>query len=223
MGSCAAIASESEWSEATPSTRPARCRGDRGTVIAEAAFLTPFFVTLIFGMLEFGGAFRDYLTSSTGTVNGARTAAIWGNDAGTDWYVLSNIVTATGAMPLSQIQQVIIYKATGTSTGPPAGCLAAKTCNTYSQADLQDLGTGTTPPTTPLGANWAAGTHADQNTWIATTRDVLASDPTTNPDGPDFVGVYIKVIHPWITGLFGSSITLTSNTVSQLEPQKLAS
>ena len=40
---------------------------------------------------------------------------------------------------------------------------------------------------------------------------------------PDYVGVYVKITHPWITGLFGSNLTMTSNNVTQLEPQKLTS
>ena len=46
-----------------------------GSIIAESALLVPFFVLLLFGMLEFGGAFRDYLTLSNGATTGARQAA----------------------------------------------------------------------------------------------------------------------------------------------------
>ena len=49
---------------------PVGCHGDGGAIIAEAALLTPFFITLLFGMLEFGGAFRDYLTLANGTSPG---------------------------------------------------------------------------------------------------------------------------------------------------------
>jgi Flp pilus assembly protein TadG len=221
-------------------TRPARFRGDRGAVIAEAAFIAPFFFTLIFGMLEFGGAFRDYLTTSNGTVAGARVAAIQGNNPAADWYILNQIKTATGAMPFSQINYVIIYKAKNTDTGPPSGCLSSSNgtggtgktatppyvgaCNKYSQSDLTAaaLGVGNTPPASPASNDWLDGVVADQTKWPASDRDVLVTS-ATNPDGPDYIGVYISTTHPWITGLFGNSITLTSNTVIQLEPQKLSS
>ena len=64
---------------------PRRLHGDRGSIIAEAALLTPFFITLLFGMLEFGGAFRDYLTVANASAAAAREGAIQGNNSTADW------------------------------------------------------------------------------------------------------------------------------------------
>jgi Flp pilus assembly protein TadG len=204
--------------------RARRCRGDGGAIIAEAALLTPFFITLMFGMLEFGGAFRDYLTVSSSTSAAARQAAVQGNAPYADWYILHTIVTASAAMPLSQINYVVIYKANATGTSPPAGCLTSgstgsgapsynSACNRYTNADLLTA-VGTAPPT-----SWTtSGPYAPSQNWPSTQRYVLLASP-----GPDYVGVYINATHPWITGLFGSTITMTNNTVAQIEPQKLSS
>jgi TadE-like protein len=215
-----------------------RLQGDRGAVIAEAAFIAPFFFTLMFGMLEFGGAFRDYLTTSNGTVGGARVAAIQGNTPAADWYILNQIKTATAAMPFSQINYIVIYKAKNTDTGPSASCLTTGgggtggtasppyvgACNRYLPSDFSNagLGLGNSPPSTPASNDWRDGLVSAQGNWPANKRDVGVTS-TTNPDGPDYIGIYINSTHPWITGLFGSNITLTSNTVIQLEPQKLTS
>jgi len=197
-----------------PTGRGRRLRGDGGAIMAEAALLTPFFITLVFGMLEFGGAFRDYLTIANGTSQGARQAAIQGNVSTADWYILHTVVTATSAMPMSQINYIVIYKAGANVTGPPSGCLtagsAANNCNRYSPTDLANLGTASTPP-----VNWLANTP-DSGSWPAANRVVTVTGP------PDWIGIYINTTHPWITGLFGSDITLTNNTVTQLEPQKLS-
>jgi Flp pilus assembly protein TadG len=196
---------------------PSRLRGDGGAIMAEAALLTPFFVMLLFGTLEFGGAYRDYLTSSYATATAARQSAVQGNTALADWYILNSLKNAAGAMPLSQINYVVVYKATAASTGPPSGCLtagsAANNCNRFNATDLSNanMGTGVSPP-----ANWFTNTP-DAGNWPASGRSVLLSGP------PDYVGVYVNVTHPWITGLFGSNITLTSNTVAQIEPEKLSS
>ena len=38
---------------------PGRCSGDRGAALVEAALVSPLFFLVLFGVLEFGGAFRD--------------------------------------------------------------------------------------------------------------------------------------------------------------------
>ena len=196
-----------------PLASPSRLRGDQGSIIAEAALLTPFFVTLLFGMLEFGGAFRDYLTVGTASQSGARSAAIQGNNATADWQILYAIEKASAAMPFSQIKSVVIYKGTASSTSPPGTCTTTSTCNTYTSADLTAM---KACGTAPCGA-WLTNTYPAETTWSSTSRNVLVNGP------PDYVGVYITVVHPWITGLFGNNITLKSNTVAQIEPQKLSS
>ena len=40
---------------------------------------------------------------------------------------------------------------------------------------------------------------------------------------PDFLGVWIEVKHSWVTGLFGSSITLNQRVIVKLEPKALSS
>ncbi len=195
------------------SPAPRRLHGERGSIIAEAALLTPFFITLLFGLLEFGGAFRDYLTVANASAAAAREGAIQGNSATADWQILHSIQVASAAMPFSQILSVVIYKGSATASKPLSTCTSAGTCNTYTAADLASA---KACGITPCGG-WATNTYTAETTWLSTTRNVLVNGP------PDYVGIYITVNHPWITGLFGHSITLTSNNVAQIEPQKLTS
>jgi len=200
-----------------------RLSGDRGSIIAEAALLTPFFVTLLFGMLEFGSAYRDYLTVSNASVAGARSAAVQANAPFADWYILRAVEGASAAMPSSQINYVVIYHATASSTGPTASCKLASSagtgstyvdaCNRFSPTDLAAVGSGTTPPVA-----WTTSPPTNTTYWASVNRYVLLTAP-----GPDYIGIYVNASHPWITGLFGSTLTLTSNTVAQIEPQKLNS
>ncbi|MFQ5556785.1 MAG: hypothetical protein ACE5GB_04665, partial [Acidimicrobiales bacterium] len=39
--------------------------------------------------------------------------------------------------------------------------------------------------------------------------------------GQDYVGVYIKIEHTYITGLFGDGITFKDTTILKVEPQEL--
>jgi len=215
-----------------------RFHGDTGSVIAEAALLTPLFITLLFGVLEFGGAFRDYLTLGNGSLAGTRQAAIQGNAADADWNIVQAVKKSVSAMPLSQINKVVIFRLRPvlSSPGPgecltsacptspvPSTCLSAiqgvaNVCNVYGPTELAVI-SATVP------ATWNTCPGPPSQTYPAsfycpTTRNVLAPSPT-NSAGPDYVGVYVEITHPWITGLFGSSIKMSDTSVTRLEPQKL--
>ena len=131
-----------------------RLRGDDGSIIAESALLTPFFVLLLFGMLEFGGAFRDYLTLSNAASAGARTAAIEGNSASADWNTILAIKDGASAMPMSQITRIVIYKASSPTAAMPAGCATASSainhCNSFDKATI-----ATVLPSATMPISWA--------------------------------------------------------------------
>src|SRR6478672_11639736 len=76
-----------------------RFHGDDGAILAEAALITPFFILILFGIVEFGGAFRDYQTVSNGASQGTRTAAIQGNASGADWSILQAVIKGANAIP----------------------------------------------------------------------------------------------------------------------------
>jgi len=48
---------------------------EAGATMVEAAFITPVFFLLIFGVIEVGGAYRDKLTVSNAVTAGARTGS----------------------------------------------------------------------------------------------------------------------------------------------------
>ncbi|HEY5155693.1 MAG TPA: TadE/TadG family type IV pilus assembly protein, partial [Acidimicrobiales bacterium] len=102
-------------------------------MIAEAALVTPLFILLLFGALEFGGAFRDYLTLSNGSLAGTRMAAIQGNAADADWNLVQAVKKSMNAMPLYQIQKVVVYRLSPVAaSNPPAGQCQTGTCPTSS-------------------------------------------------------------------------------------------
>ena len=83
------------------------------------------------------------------------------------------------------------------------------TCNFYTAANFAT-------PSNQFGC----GSSSPDRYWCPTNRLVGASatgSPVTGP--PDYIGVYIKVIHPNVTGLFGSSYTYTEYTVIRIEAQ----
>src|SRR4051812_5565151 len=213
----------------TPLARPARrrrFRGDDGAIMAEAALITPFFILIIFGIVEFGGAFRDYQTVSNGASQGTRTAAIQGNATGADWSILQAVIKGTRAVPSNQIVRIVVFHASSTNRTVPAVCKTGSTgstvsgseCNVYTGANLATAIAGGIAPiawanaSPPSGSNPIAYYRSD-------TRKVHRDAATGGPR--DYVGVYVEVLHPWVTGLFGKNITLSDTSVTQLEPQKV--
>ena len=194
--------------------RRRRFHGDDGSIIAESALLVPFFVLLLFGMLEFGGAFRDYLTLSNGVTTGARQAAIQGNNASADWNIILAVKDAMRAMPQSQIKRIVIFQAaSATATLDPTKCKVAS-----SVADKCNVYTTTSSPT-PLSGVTAAATMP--SSWSDCTGPTVGYCPTARSvkaTSPEYVGVFVEIVHPWVTGLFGQTLTMTQTSITRIEP-----
>ena len=106
--------------------------GERGQSLVELAIALPVVMLLLLGMLEFGFAFSHHLTLEYATREGARTGAALANGSPTvscsgpdnvDAYVIAavqRVITSPGSrVPVSQIQEIRIYRAnsTGQDTG----------------------------------------------------------------------------------------------------------
>ena len=84
---------------------------ERGAAIVEMAIVFPLLVLMVIGIIEIGVAFRDYLTVSAASREGARVAALAGTDPQTDCAVLRGIAGLVTPGDLARIDQVEIYKA----------------------------------------------------------------------------------------------------------------
>ena len=196
-------------------------RSERGSVLVEAAATATVFFALLFGVLEGGFLMSDYLATTSGARAATRAATTKGNDADADYAILRIIKRETSAMPSSNIQQIIIFKATGPGSAVPSACLTATLhqgitnsgtntyCNVYDRTDL-------TAASTNFGCTTAYPTYYDCG-WDPKTRKVAVSAGVT----PDYIGVYLKVRHPAITGFFMSSYTFSSTVVYPIEPRAL--
>ena len=133
----------------TGTGRHRRLAGDEGAALVEAAFITPVFLLLLFGVIEFGGAFRDYLTVSNAVDRGARQESIQGRPPGRLGDPQS-IKKAAGAFPLGDINYVVVWKAKGPKdtcrpharrpAGPWGPCSAAPSpgsCNRFTRPDVK--------------------------------------------------------------------------------------
>ena len=197
-------------------------RNERGSVLVEAAATATVFFTLLFGVLEAGFLMSDYLATTSGARAATRAATTKGNDADADYAILRQMKRETSALPTSNIDKIIIFKATGPGAAVPSACLTATLhqgisdsgtntyCNVYDRTDF-------TAASSKFGCTTAYPTYYDCG-WDPKTRKVAVSTGVT----PDYIGVYIKVTHPAITGFFMKNYTFSSTVVYPLEPRALA-
>lgn len=188
-------------------------KGERGAALIESAIITPVLMMFIFGIFEFGFAFRDYLTVANATRDAVREASVAGNVGDTDYRMLRSIRRAAAALPDDGLDLIVIFRATGPTSTVPASCAAGTStvglCNVYTSASLQ-------LDETQFGCQAVADgdlINSPDRFWCPFDREVSAGT------GLDYVGIYIRSQHDYITGLFGDSITFDDQMILKVEPQ----
>ena len=185
-------------------------RDDRGAVLVEAAFVLPVVIVLLFGIIEFGLAFKDALTVSSATRAGARTATALSKQLN---YQTSTGQAVSGVLrniiPSQQIQVLTIYKADPTTGDPINGSFeTCTTCYIYTW----------NPAFVNTDGSLGGWVQSGGTGWAATAQNACGDTAHT-----DYIGIYVRVRHPYITKLFGNSITLKDHSVMRLEPIPSAS
>lgn len=190
--------------------RPRRF-GERGSVIVESAIVLPVVFLCIFGTLEFGLAFRSYLTLTNSTRDAARFASSLGKDPDADFQVVNEIRTSLSALKGGTLSKVIIFKGSGSQSTTSSGALAA--CRAGSVPDLCNTYTGSS--LTSTASAFGCGYSSPDRYWCPAVRKENVSDP------PDYIGVYIESIHHGVTGAFGSTRTFHDEIVMRIEPVRI--
>jgi hypothetical protein len=65
-----------------------------------------------------------------------------------------------------------------------------------------------------LDCNWAP-----QHRMSVQQKPGTGNTHLSNLTTPDYVGIYIKAVHKYYTGLFGSSVTITDTSIGKIEPE----
>lgn len=188
-------------------SRP-RTGNERGSVVVESALALPLFLLLIFGTMEFGLAFRSYLTLSNSTRDAARFASTLGRDADSDFQVINEAVLNLSGLRAGSIRKIIIFKATGPTSTTKSGALAA--CQTGSVTGLCNTYMGGSISTN--SANYGCNYTSPDRFWCPASRKIALTDP------PDFVGIYIEIRHTGVTGVIGMTRDFSDEYVMRLEP-----
>ncbi len=181
-----------------------RRRADRGATLVEAAIAMPLLILVIIGILELGLAFKDYMTVSYLSREGARLGALAGNDADADCTILKGLGAIVTTGDLSRINRVEIYKADN-STG------AQGATNTAFYQTGQDPTLCNVPalPSDGWTVNSSAYPPLNRNTSVSATQPL------------DIIGVRVILDRSWVTNFppFSGSFQVNEATITRMEPE----
>ena len=174
-------------------------RREEGAALVEFALVATLLFTILFGIIEFGLAFRDWLSVTSATREGARVASAAGNDPAADCYILDAMTGPLLAVPTDDAAtfKVTIFKAD--SNGDPIPGV----WQVYVPFDGTNLDLTCTK-------TWTAG--PGNGGYEPATRGV-------NAGSLDTIGVRIEFTHQWVTNFWPVSGEWTDDAVMRMEPK----
>ncbi|HSJ83346.1 MAG TPA: TadE/TadG family type IV pilus assembly protein [Acidimicrobiia bacterium] len=177
---------------------------ERGATLVEASLVFPILILIIMGTLEIGLAFKDYLTVSYLSREGARLGALAGDDPDADCTILIGIGGLATQGDLARIDEIQIFKA-----DPGTGAQGLTNTATYTPGKDPEI---CNVPSTSLD-----GWTINPINWSPTSREVTVG----SADELDIIGVRVIMTRNWVTGFppFRGSSQIDEITLTRLEPQ----
>jgi len=179
---------------------------ERGAVAVEAAFIFPIFILILFGIIEFSLFLRDHVALSAAVRSGARTASAEPRMETFATDAAAAVLRAGTGMPFSSVDEMWIYEAS------PAGYPA-------------NVGPGQLPRNsnantfTTCTSNCLVFTYSDSSfTQTGGEWDELEINACPGDVDMSNVGIYIRANHRFVSGIFGTSVTITDHAVLRFEP-----
>jgi len=87
-----------------PHTKP-RMKNEQGQTMTEFALVLPILVVLLFGIIQFGIAFNNYVTLTDAVRAGARKAAVSRNLADPSGACKAQVIAAAGNLDQTELQK----------------------------------------------------------------------------------------------------------------------
>lgn len=192
-----------------------RARRDAGSVLIELALVMPLLAMVAFGTIEGGAAIVSGDRVAGAAVQAARIGASAGSRVDADRDLLVALRSALPAEELSRLDRVVVFKPAGANGAVPAGCVKelgdpseqglATSCNSYSGATVRSVSAASM-----LGFGGAVNNK--DGSWPPSTRkDTLVQ-------GPDYLGVWIRTVHPGVFGLVFEEIVVTRTSILRIQP-----
>ncbi|NNE72444.1 MAG: hypothetical protein HKN26_02165 [Acidimicrobiales bacterium] len=190
---------------------------DRSAVMVEFVIAAPLLVLLVFGLLEFGLAWRDSQTVATAARSGARVGSNLGANPEADYNVLLSILAASEAVGVENINYVVIYNAADLDGEIPASCQnatgfipSAGNCNVYTTADLLAL----SPSDFLLNvADDDCKNDSLHRFWCPLSRTSVSQYDLKH------FGVHVEITHEATSGVFPiANLEISDTAVMRIEP-----
>jgi hypothetical protein len=185
-------------------------RTERGATIVEAAIVYGLLFLALFAVLEFGLAFKDWLSVSHAARDGARAGATYGNDPRADIQILRDIEATLAPASIADGLQVNIFKADTAPPSVPYRYTPGSDCSDLSPGAILEGCCDWTPCPEPWRATY------EPPFWDPAIRVVQAG-------ATDRIAVQVLFTHEWVTGFFTPDSDFTTTTEFQIEPQVFGS
>jgi Flp pilus assembly protein TadG len=192
--------------------------GGRGSTAVEAAIVTPVVMALIFGIIELGFVFKDYLSVAGSVRAGVRISSATPRNAAFAQSAANKVQQAGGAMNFNDVQQMWVYKVgAGAATDKPCvnGTTTPSVTPCTARADFADCAVC-------VKFTWSTGTQAfvpvtggGAPTWDSSSQNACTAS-TGGP--PDRIGVYLKLRHNAFTSFVFNSVDISEASILTLEP-----
>lgn len=201
--------------------RPApQARSDRGATLVETSVSVLLLLVLVLGMIEFGLLFRDNLVTTDAVADSARLGGVVGPNIGVgganaDFEIVRALREGMASMSDRDVAAIVVFRANGSGDDPQSqvsatckrGIPVIRQCNVYDPA-----------------AAFAA-VEAGNAAYFACTgagEPSCSWDPTTRDNGPaetdvETVGVYVRIVRPGYTKLFGNEWTISRASTARIE------
>jgi len=183
-------------------------RDDRGATLVEAALVYALLFLALFAVVEFGLAFKDWLSVSHAAREGARAGATYGDDPTADIQILRDVERTLAPAGIANGMNVRVFNAEAPGNGETYSYTPGNDCSDNTPVGLPPL-VGCcdwTPCPEPFRDSYSVPG------WDPSSRDVEAPDL-------DRIGVEVQFIHQWLTNYFVPSSDFTTVTDFQIEPQ----
>lgn len=217
----------------TPSTPRERSQAatrssELGASIVEATFTFLVFFTLVIAVFEGGLYMKDDLAVANTVRSGARAASATGNESRADLYTIVNMARESTALDRKDIVRIVVYKPSTFGEEPPATCKngtpVTDVCNVYTAVEMRQAEVQVAEEAAALAENRAPdaskivfgclNASSPDYEWCPTRRKI---SPTGT--GPEYVGVWMRLEHRWVTKLFGNARTIEDRSIIRLEPR----
>jgi Flp pilus assembly protein TadG len=180
-----------------------RTNREKGATLVEAAVIMPILLLLIIAIMEYGLVFKDYLTVSYLSREGARIGALAGDETTADCAILIGLGELVTPADLARIDRIEIYQANQNT-----GVQGATNVAVYN--DPND------PTACNIPADPSDGWSFTSVAWPPNSRNTaVGSNPL------DILGVRVILNRSWLTGFgpFQGNVTIDESTITRLEPE----